>query len=162
MTGPGTAEPPFDDPAWIERSLVIVDSFERWLRRPLVARGASTVETAGALFEAPFVVVAHGTESDPLLNYANRAALALWETDLQTLLGMPSRLTAEPTHRDERARMLERTQRDGYVDDYRGIRISTTGRRFRIDQAYVWNLINASGANAGQAASFARWERLGD
>ncbi|MEZ6067919.1 MAG: MEKHLA domain-containing protein [Planctomycetaceae bacterium] len=45
---------------------------------------------AEALFEAPFVVVAHGTEADPILDYANRQALELWETDLPTLLAMLS------------------------------------------------------------------------
>jgi len=29
-----------------------------------------------ALFEAPFVLISHGTEEDPILNYGNR--LALW------------------------------------------------------------------------------------
>ena len=30
--------------------------------------------------------VAHGTQEDPILSYGNRAALDLWETDLETLL----------------------------------------------------------------------------
>jgi hypothetical protein len=79
---------------------------------------------------------------------------------LETLLRTPSRLTAEPVHRDERARLLERTTRDGYVDDYSGIRITATGRRFRINQAVVWNLIDAGGRYAGQAATFDRWDWL--
>jgi hypothetical protein len=48
----------------------------------------------------------------------------------------------------------------GFVDDYSGIRISKNGRRFRIRQATVWNLVDASGAFAGQAATFGRWEFL--
>ena len=101
--------------------------------------------TAGsrAMLWAPVVVAA--------------AALALWEMDLATLTRTPSRLTAEPVHRDERARLLARTARDGFVDDYSGIRISSTGRRFRIEQAIVWNLVDAAGIRRGQAATFDRW-----
>jgi hypothetical protein len=63
-------------------------------------------------------------------------------------------------HRDERARLLERTLRDGYVDDYAGIRISSTGKRFRIEQAIVWNLVDAAGIRHGQAATFDHWTPL--
>jgi hypothetical protein len=112
------------------------------------------------LFDAPFVVVSHGTQADPVLNYGNRLALDLWETDLPTLTQMPSRLTAEPVHRDERARLMARALRDGFVDDYQGVRISLTGRRFRIEQAIIWNLTTLNGIPAGQAATFDHWVRL--
>jgi hypothetical protein len=139
---------------------VLLDSFARLLGRELMPRAGSVEEQAERLFHAPFVVVSHGTEADPVLNYGNAAALALWEMDLATLTRTPSRLTAEPVHRDERARLLERTLRDGYVDDYAGIRISSTGKRFRIEQAIVWNLVDSAGIRHGQAATFDRWTPL--
>jgi hypothetical protein len=83
--------------------------------------------------------------------------VTLWETDLATLLRTPSRLTAEPVHREERAELLERTRRDGFVDDYRGVRISLRGNRFRIERATVWNVVGPSGEPAGQAATFRDW-----
>ena len=130
-----------------------------WGGELLAPRGTS-LEDARALFEAPFVVVSHGTEVDPILNYGNRTALELWEMDVDTLLQTPSRLTAEPVHRDERAKLLQRTTRDGFVDDYSGIRITASGRRFLIGQAIVWNLIDEEGQYAGQAATFSTWEWL--
>ena len=145
---------------WVSRSQVILDSYRRWLGRDLVPRDGTPAEQAERLFDAEFVVVAHGTQADPILTYANRTALRLWEIDVPTLLSTPSRLTAEPMHRDERTRLLERTARDGYADDYRGIRVSTTGRRFRIENAVVWNLLDAEGRPAGQAAMFATWHFL--
>lgn len=151
---------PWTETAWIERGRVILASYRRWVGKDLLAETGTEESTARALFDAPFVLVAHGTESDPLLNFANRRALELWETDLATLLGTPSRKTAEPMHRDERAVMLERTKRDGYVDDYRGVRISLKGRRFMIERATVWNLVDAAGAYAGQAAAFSEWNHL--
>ena len=139
---------------------LLLDSFARLLGRELVDRSGTTADQAERLFHAAFVVVSHGTEADPILNYGNAAALDLWEMDLATLVRTPSRLTAEPVHRDERARLLARTLRDGYVDDYAGIRISATGKRFRIEQAIVWNLVDAAGVHRGQAATFDRWTPL--
>ena len=55
------------------------------------------------IFHAPFVLVAHGTEADPVLNYGNAAALALWEMSWEELTRTPSRLTAEAPNRGERA-----------------------------------------------------------
>jgi predicted DNA-binding protein (UPF0251 family) len=48
----------------------------------------------------------------------------------------------------------------GFIDDYSGVRISQTGRRFRITRATVWNLISETGRPCGQAAMFDRWEFL--
>lgn len=144
----------------VEHVQVLLDSFARLLGRELIPRAGSAEEQAERLFRASFVVVSHGTEADPILNYGNAAALALWEMTPEELARTPSRLTAEPVHRDERARLLERTQRDGHVDDYAGIRISKTGRRFRIERAIVWNLADATGAPRGQAATFDLWTPL--
>jgi hypothetical protein len=153
---------PWTDPAWQDRTALILSSYRHWLGVDLWTRSGSPATDAVALFEAPFVVVAHGTEADPILCFANRKALQLWEMDLPTLLETPSRLTAEPLHRDERALLLARTTRDGYVNDYRGIRISRTGQRFRIEQATVWNLVDATGTYRGQAATFSEWDPLDD
>jgi len=136
---------------------LMLDSFARLLGYELVSREGTPLEQARRLFEAPRVVVSHGTQADPILSYGNRLALGLWEMDSETLMKTPSRLTAEPLHREARGVLLERTRRDGYVDDYSGIRISSTGRRFRIEQAIVWNLTDAAGIHRGQAATFDQW-----
>lgn len=147
-------------PEWITHTQILLDSYRRWVGTELIDRNGTAEEQAERLFLAPFVVVSHGTQADPILNYGNQTALRLWEMDIATLLQTPSRYTADPMHRDERAVLLERTARDGYVDDYQGIRISATGRRFRIDRATVWNLVDASGQRVGQAATFSEWQFL--
>lgn len=151
---------PRKDDSSLRQTSIILDSFRHWLKRDLISRDASLEQQAKTLFESPFVVLSHGTEPDPILNYGNRIALELWETDLPTLHATPSRLTAEPVHRDERARLLERVARDGYIDDYSGIRVSATGRRFFIEQTIVWNLLDEAGRPAGQAATFSSWKHL--
>ena len=149
-------------PEAVAHAQVLLDSFARCVGRELLPRDTPALEQARMLFEAPFVVVSHGTEADPVLNYGNRTALGLWEMTWQSLTRTPSRLTAEPVHRDERARLLERTRIAGFVDDYAGIRVSSSGRRFRIERAIVWNLVDAAGMLRGQAATFDHWTPLAD
>lgn len=145
---------------WIAHTQCLLDSYGHWKGVELIERSGTWQEQAWRLFVAPRVVVAHGTEADPLLNYGNRLALELWELDIPALLRTASRLTAEPMHRDERANLLARTRRDGFVDDYRGIRISQSGKRFYIERACVWNLINDQGKLVGQAATFEDWQPI--
>lgn len=147
-------------PDWVARAGVLLDSFQRLLGRELVERSGDAETDARRLFAAPIVVVAHGTENDPILNYGNRTALDLWEIDVARFTQMPSRLTAEAPEREERARLLERTARDGFVDDYRGVRITSIGRRFLIERAIVWNLTDDAGRRVGQAATFGEWRFL--
>jgi len=143
-------------------SALLLDSHRRLLGRELLGRSGDAAEDAKRLFEAPFVVVSGGAEDDQILNYGNAAALRLWEMDWDTLVRTPSRNTAEPMHRAERAAFLARVREHGFVNDYSGIRISKNGRRFRIQQATVWNLVDPTGAFAGQAATFGSWKFLED
>lgn len=147
-------------PEIVRHSTRLIDSFARRLGRELLARSGDPTDEARRLFEAKFVVVSHTPVDDPILNYGNRAALDLWELPWETFTKTPSRLTAEPMHRDERARLLERTARDGFVDDYRGVRISSTGRRFLIERAIVWNVDDEQNNFLGQAATFDHWTWL--
>ncbi|REE66961.1 MEKHLA domain-containing protein [Paenibacillus taihuensis] len=134
---------------------IILDSYNRLLGKPLVdSEGAGGTSEAELLFEAPIVVLSHGTQADPVLNFGNRAALGLWEMDWDAFTQIESRHTAEPMIQAERQRFLEAVEKQGYIDDYNGIRISSSGRRFRIEQAVVWNLHDEDGNYYGQAATF--------
>jgi hypothetical protein len=153
------------EPVWKSESVVshtacMVRSFRHWTGRDLLVAGNDSVELSRAVFEAPFVLVSHGTEADPVLNYGNQSALALWAMSWEELTRTPSRFTAEAPNREERARLLETVTRNGFIDDYAGVRISKTGRRFRIAEATVWNLIGSGARVVGQAAMFERWEWL--
>ena len=153
---------PYQQSDWIDRSRLILDSYSHWLKNDLLDRNGPDLQVAQRMYFADRVIVAHGTEEDPILCYANHAALQLWEADLATLLTMPSRKTAEPDERADRSEMLRRGLEKGFIEDYSGIRVSTSGRRFLIRQATVWNLIDQSGMRAGQAATFDTWEYLED
>ncbi len=107
------------------------------------------------MWNAAFAIVAHGTEDDPVFFYGNQAALGLFEMSFADFTRLPSRFSAEPLAREERARLLERVGKQGFVDDYAGVRIARSGRRFTIANATVWNLLDVTGKYDGQAAIFA-------
>jgi hypothetical protein len=109
------------------------------------------------LYDAPFVVLAHDNQPDPVFFYANRKAQQLFEMTWPELVSLPSRLSAEPLIREERQRLLDQVARRGFIDDYTGIRVSKTGKRFLIESATVWNLVDGVGHVVGQAATFSAW-----
>ena len=148
------------DPVIIKWSQLLLNSFCRWIGRDLLERVGDPDYQAHALFQSPFVVVSHGIEEDPLLNYGNQAALELWELTWEQLVKTPSRLTAEPVNRAEREWMLEQARSRGYLDTYQGVRIASTGRRFLVENALIWNVLNAEGERVGQAATFSQWTWL--
>ena len=106
MNGGALDGEPWRQTEWIAHTQRLLDSYRRWVGRELLDRSGAPIEQARRLYEAPFIVLSHGIEADPVLNFGNRAALDLWEMDLETFLSTPSRTTAEPVHRDERATLL--------------------------------------------------------
>lgn len=154
------AAEPWSDLAVIRWNQLLFNSFRHWLGRELMERTGGAEQQARNLYYAPFVVVSHGMEGDPILNYGNKIALDLWDLDWERFTKTPSRLTAEPVNQAERARMLAQAQEKGYIDDYQGVRITGTGRRFLVQQAIVWNVVGSEGEQLGQAATFSRWTFL--
>ena len=139
-------------------SQALISSFKTLVDRDLITTTGDVDADTRALFHAPFALLSHGTEADPILNYGNETALNLWEMDFAHFTQMPSRLTAEPMLREERQRLLETAARKGYIDDYAGIRISASGKRFRISNVILWSVTDTTGAQLGQAAFFDQWE----
>lgn len=142
-----------------EHARLLLLSYENLTGRQLIP-SSDGAESARDLFHAPFFVASHNLESDPILTYGNETALRLFELPWQKFTNTPSRFTAEAPERDERKRLLDTVARQGYIDDYSGIRISSTGRRFEIQNATVWNLIDEKGVKVGQAATFSEWVYL--
>lgn len=152
---------PAEDNAFLAEHVALMRrSFRHWTGRDLVDPRLSDIEAARFAFHAPFVLVSHDTAPDPVFNYGNETALGLFGMSWQDFTALPSRYSAAPVSREERARLLAQVTANGYIDDYRGIRIARGGRRFRIDQATVWNLIDPAGVMHGQAATFEHWTFL--
>jgi hypothetical protein len=134
----------------------ILDSYRRAWHRPLLAGldGATPLQAAQELFAAATVVLAHDGGADPQLVYANAAALRLWRRPWDQMVGMPSRLTAEPQERRERAAVLAKARQCSALRGYSGIRIDSQGGRFALRGARIWSV------GTGQAAAFDDWYSL--
>jgi hypothetical protein len=112
------------------------------------------------LYKAQFAIVSHGIEDDPVFNFGNKVALELFALSWPEFIALPSRHSAEAMEREERKKLLNEVSQNGFIDDYSGIRIASTGKRFLINQALVWNLMNDQGCYCGQAAMFKQWTHL--
>lgn len=155
-----TAAPSPDNHYLAEHIQLLRQSYRQLVGRDLVDPQLDSMEAAKAIYQAPYVVVSHGTEADPIFNYANQTALQLFAMTWKEFTSLPSRQSAEPPNRDERARLLEMVTNQGYIADYSGIRIASTGQRFCISDVTVWNLTDPEGVYRGQAATYSRWEFL--
>lgn len=167
------AEAPWITPVAIERTAWLLASHQRAFGRPLIATPTPAPappapspgearQRAQELFAAATVVLAHDgsadrPDHDPRLIYANRSALALWRRPWGEMVGMPSRLTAEPAERSSRALLLASARIQEAISGYTGIRIDSHGRRFVISRARLWTLRDRDGRDCGQAAAFSNW-----
>lgn len=158
---------PWETDVIIRHSQRLLHSFRHYLGRPLLpelepATQASTDLQAQAkqLFEAPFIVVSHGTEADPIFNYGNAQALALWGLSWDIFTQLPSRKSAQGAERPERAEMLAQAKKQGYFEGYVGDRATSTGQRFRMEDGIIWTVADATGTVWGQAATFSQYHFL--
>jgi hypothetical protein len=55
---------------------------------------------------------------------------------------------------------MDKVARDNFVADYGGVRVSRTGRLFRIKNATVWRLLDETGGAFGVGAYFRDYEFL--
>ncbi|MGJ4855675.1 MEKHLA domain-containing protein [Labrys sp. KB_33_2] len=134
--------------------------------RRLTGRGlfpappADRADAAWLYAEAPFCLLAHDTRADPVFIYGNKVVQDCFEYSWEELTQLPSRLSAEFPNRDERQRLLDTVKKQGFIADYHGVRIAKSGRRFFIENATVWEVIDEAGNRHGQAALFASWRDL--
>jgi hypothetical protein len=141
----------------VEQVTLIRNSYSHLLRQELLQADQTQEQLARELFYAPFAVVSHNTDADPVFNYGNLAALKLFEFSWEEFTQLPSRLSAEQVNQAERGKLLAEVTQNGFIDHYEGLRISKSGKRFLIQNAVVWNLTDPNGNYKGQAALFEHW-----
>ncbi|KAG2448270.1 hypothetical protein HYH02_006854 [Chlamydomonas schloesseri] len=144
-------------------AFTLADSYYR-LTKKFLLEGVDFEKLPAALFRAPFALLAHNKfqegVTDPIYIYGNRAALDLFEKSWDELLEMPSRLSApvEDSAQTDRNGLLEQAAKAGHVSGYEAWRVSASGRRFKIKDVTLFNLMDRSGTKMGQAAVFSQYE----
>jgi len=136
-------------PFYHRHAELLFESYQRFLNEPLIQSSQPTIVD---LFEADFALLSHGVEDDPIFNFGNRVALELFDYCWEEFIQLPSRFSAKPIKQAERQQLLDTVTRQGYIDNYSGIRVTRTGRDFAIEGAIVWNLTDSVGVYHGQAA----------
>jgi hypothetical protein len=133
-----------------------------WDYAGIAAPHSDAQAEALALYHAPFALVSHGTETDPIFCYANLTAQQLWQMGWGEFTRTPSRHSAEPVTdiQGERNALLAQALARGWVDNYEGIRIASTGQRFAIERTVLWNVVDDDGQRIGQAALIRSWRAL--
>lgn len=139
----------------------ILDSHRDRVGGELVERSGDPEEDARRLSVIDAVVLSHDGGADPVFVYANRSAAALWRMPIEELVGMPSRLSAPPDHREERAGMLADAAAAGVLHGYSGERVAKDGTRFVIEDATLWT-VDGYPERPGQAVVFRRWRSIAD
>ncbi|MCY4044065.1 MAG: MEKHLA domain-containing protein [Cellvibrionales bacterium] len=138
----------------------VVESYQRCYSEPMFADTYQGSELVEKVWQAAFALVSHGTEDDPIFNFANQTALDLFEMDFETFTSLPSKQSAENEKltQTERDALLKEVTNSGCIDNYSGVRISAKGRRFFVENARVWNLTDTAGKHVGQAALLRQWK----
>ncbi|WP_024546188.1 MEKHLA domain-containing protein [Picosynechococcus sp. NKBG15041c] len=146
----------------IRQTQLILENYRRWFGEDLISGDRPLLEQSRILFESPFVVFSHGTEANPIYNYGSRLGLELWERTWDELLQMPSSQSAEPTARvqAERNELLAASRSYGFKAGFSGIRVTKSGRRVRIEDVKLWDLLDQDGIYRGQAAVYSKWTFL--
>ena len=151
---------PWQNENIIRHSQRLLHSYQHWTGESLLYLNASSEDIALSLFEAPFVMVSHGTETNPIFNYGNHRALELWELSWNDFIQMPSRKSVDEAWQEDRESLLAEVVTEGFTRNYSGIRISSTGKRFYIKDVALWNVFDENKQRCGQAAFFSNWEYL--
>lgn len=151
------AEPCLENNYHDEIAHLIVSSHQKLTGKSLISLddlSKENISLGRLLYEAPFAVLAHDHGEEPVFFYGNLKAQEVFEMNWSELTQLPSRYSAEFTNQAARQYLLDQVAAKGFIDNYTGTRISKTGRRFQIENATVWNLLNQDNEHIGQAATF--------
>ncbi|MFT5395119.1 MAG: hypothetical protein ACI85N_000300 [Gammaproteobacteria bacterium] len=153
-------QPNFNNEVYIKHGHLLCSSYRHWTGKPLITKNSDPDKHIFELYTAPFAIVSHGIEEDPVFNFGNKVALELFEIDWEQFIQLPSRNSVEMTNRKQREELMRRVSNDGHMIDYTGVRVTSTGKRFKIEGATIWNIIDGNGHYHGQAAMFKSWSTI--
>jgi MEKHLA domain len=146
-----------------EHVLIMLENLKRSTGQDLIEKYGFSLDTLGAqVFNANFYILSHDHAADPILTYGNDRVLKQWEVSWAELTTMYSRDTAKPVDRSARLAIMEQVNLNNYISNYSGVRVSKTGKEFKILDATVWNLFDNDGSSYGQAAWFELVENCDD
>lgn len=122
-----------------------------------VVEDDSSGDIGDALYEADDLLLCHDGAADPLFTYANEAAQQVFELGWNEFIGMPSRLSAAPDAQTDRNELISQATESGFFTGYSGVRVSSSGRKFVIQDAVLWRVSDEAGHVLGLACRVPKW-----
>ncbi len=108
--------------------------------------------------ECPLPIASH--DINGIFNYLNKAALSLFNVSIEEVIGKPTTMTAPDSEQKERNRLLKQVNSEGFINNYKGIRVTSDGKLFQIEDATIWNVIDEKSHKIGQAVIIYKSNKL--
>ena len=108
--------------------------------------------------ECSFPIASH--DLNGFFNYLNKAALLLFKVTLDQVIGQPTTMTAPESEQKERNQLLNQVNSHGFIDNYKGIRVTSDGELFQIEDATIWNVVDKNSYKMGQAVIIYKSNKL--
>jgi hypothetical protein len=103
------------------------------------------------------VVISHGTQDDPIFNYANEAGLKFFDYSEEEFVQLQSKYsTPDGFLRADRTVIVERVRDQGWVIIDKAVRQNKSGDCFLVHRILFFNVFDDDGKRIGQAATFDR------
>jgi hypothetical protein len=120
---------PSENNAYLAKHVTLMEeSLQRLTGKQFTDFGLNRNNLAKNLYHAPFVMVSHNADPDPIFNYANLTAQKLFEMNWAEFTLCPSRLSAEVPNQEERAKLLKVVTTQGFIDQKNGCKPRPLGR----------------------------------
>ena len=103
-----------------------------------------------------YAILSHGTQDDPIYNYFNKAAMETFLYEPEEIYQLPSRKSAPPDLRIDRAALIQASVERGFQVYTKAVRVTKYGQLFQINEGLLWNVYDDNGNRVGQTALFDR------
>eukprot|EP00891_Asterochloris_glomerata_P005660 jgi/Astpho2/5660/Aster-x1308 len=137
-------EHPYEQTDVIMQNLLMLESFHRKVGRNMMEDKDIEIKDAPkALWDAPFALLSHEFgDSEAKYDYANKAALDLFETQWDQLVGKPSTITSPEDQqvRGDREQLLQQAREKGTVEIKDAIRRTLKGAKIQLTSGVLWTI----------------------
>ena len=103
-------------------------------------------------------IASHDTNG--FFNYLNKAALSLFKVTKDQVMGRSTTITAPKSEQKQRNELLNQVNSHGFIDNYKGIRVTSDGELFQIEDATIWNVVDKNSHKMGQAVIIYKSNKL--
>ena len=108
--------------------------------------------------ECPLPIASH--DSNGSFNYLNKAALSLFKVTKDQVIGRSTTMTAPKSEQKQRNELLNQVNSRGFIENYKGIRVTSDGGLFEIEDATIWNVYDKNSHRIGQAVIIYKSNKL--